>query len=169
MHRIWPIWPQFAPLQSPVPRPRNCKTLCCVTCRSPPTAGCVESRQEDEYRLLVDGSVLRCGENYLHLSMTKMKETVVHFGRSRSSPSPATINGAGVEIVQNYRTEVDLSCLYFHMRSFVKRTIFYTVVCCAQPSNWRTPAVRINSSGKLGLWRRWWSRGELDGINHLCG
>lgn len=127
MHRIWPIWPQFAPLQSPAPRPRNCK--------SPPTVGCVESSQEDEYRLLVDGSVLRCGENYLHLSMMKMKETVVHFGRSRSSPSPGHHQwgwgGNCPELQDRGCVQEDLSCLYFHMRSFVKRTIFYAVVWCA--------------------------------------
>lgn len=85
------------------------------------------SSQEDECRLLVAGS-----ENYLHLSVVKMREMVVHFGRSRPSPSPVSINGAGVEMVQNYRTEVvykkDPSRLYFHTRPFVKRTIFCAVL-----------------------------------------
>ncbi|TWW78779.1 hypothetical protein D4764_11G0009000 [Takifugu flavidus] len=65
--------------------------------------GCVENGQEDEYRDLVESFVRWSRENLLQLNVTKMKEMVVDFRKSKSPPSPVCISGKDVEIVSSYR------------------------------------------------------------------
>ncbi|TWW62767.1 hypothetical protein D4764_04G0014140 [Takifugu flavidus] len=65
--------------------------------------GCVENGQEDEYRDLVESFVRWRRENLLQLNVTKMKEIVVDFSKSKSPPSPVCISGKDVEIVPSYR------------------------------------------------------------------
>ncbi|TWW54260.1 hypothetical protein D4764_0182710 [Takifugu flavidus] len=49
--------------------------------------GCVENGQEDEYRDLVESCVRWSRENLLQLNVTKTKEMVVDFRKSKSPPS----------------------------------------------------------------------------------
>ncbi|TWW54783.1 hypothetical protein D4764_0220080 [Takifugu flavidus] len=65
--------------------------------------GCVENGQEDEYRDLVESFVRWSRENLLQLNVTKTKEMVVDFRKSKSPPSPVCISGKDVEIVPSYR------------------------------------------------------------------
>ncbi|TWW57035.1 hypothetical protein D4764_08G0010220 [Takifugu flavidus] len=65
--------------------------------------GCVENGQEDEYRDLVESFVRWCRENLLQLNVTKTKEMVVDFRKSKSPPSPVCISGKDVEIFPSYR------------------------------------------------------------------
>ncbi|TWW78270.1 hypothetical protein D4764_11G0003910 [Takifugu flavidus] len=65
--------------------------------------GCVENGQEDEYRDLVESFVRWSRENLLQLNVTKTKEMVVDFRKSKSLPSPVCISGKDVEIVPSYR------------------------------------------------------------------
>ncbi|TWW80440.1 hypothetical protein D4764_01G0002550 [Takifugu flavidus] len=69
----------------------------------PVIVGCVENGQEDEYRDLVERFVRWSRENLLQLNVTKMKEMVVDFRKSKSPPSPVCISGKDVEIVSSYR------------------------------------------------------------------
>ncbi|TWW52968.1 hypothetical protein D4764_0216870 [Takifugu flavidus] len=66
--------------------------------------GCVENGQEDEYRDLVESFVRWSRENLLQLNVTKTKEMVVDFRKSKSPPSPVCISGKDVEIVSSYRS-----------------------------------------------------------------
>ncbi|TWW60827.1 hypothetical protein D4764_05G0009170 [Takifugu flavidus] len=63
--------------------------------------GCVENGQEDEYRDLVESFVRWSRENLLQLNVTKTKEMVVDFSKSKSPPSPVCISGKDVEIVSS--------------------------------------------------------------------
>ncbi|TWW59213.1 hypothetical protein D4764_06G0007430 [Takifugu flavidus] len=65
--------------------------------------GYVENGQEDEYRDLVESFVRWSMENLLQLNVTKTKEMVVDFSKSKSPPSPVCISGKEVEIVPFYR------------------------------------------------------------------
>ncbi|TWW53816.1 hypothetical protein D4764_0293380 [Takifugu flavidus] len=65
--------------------------------------GCVENGQEDEYRDLVESFVRWSRENLLQLNVTKTKEMVVDFRKSKSPASPVCISGKDVEIVPSYR------------------------------------------------------------------
>ncbi|TWW54976.1 hypothetical protein D4764_09G0000250 [Takifugu flavidus] len=65
--------------------------------------GCVENGQEDEYRDLVESFVRWSRENLLQLNVTKTKEMVVDFRKSKSPPSPVCISGKEVELVPSYR------------------------------------------------------------------
>ncbi|TWW81352.1 hypothetical protein D4764_01G0011670 [Takifugu flavidus] len=65
--------------------------------------GCVENGQEDEYRDLVESFVRWSRENLLQLNVTKTKEMVVDFSKSKSPPSPVCISGKDVELVPSYR------------------------------------------------------------------
>ncbi|TWW64120.1 hypothetical protein D4764_03G0011280 [Takifugu flavidus] len=65
--------------------------------------GCVENGQEDEYRNRVESFVRWSRENLLQLNVTKTKEMVVDFSKSKSPPSPVCISGKEVEIVPSYR------------------------------------------------------------------
>ncbi|XP_059801863.1 uncharacterized protein LOC132378747 [Hypanus sabinus] len=65
--------------------------------------GCVRNGQEEEYRKLIQDFVIWCNSNYLRLSITKTKEMVVDFRRSRPHMEPVIINGECVEQVQTYK------------------------------------------------------------------
>ena len=57
----------------------------------------------EEYRGVVDSFVKWCETNHLHLNTTKTKELVVDFLRRKSAPTPISINGETVEVVQDYK------------------------------------------------------------------
>lgn len=65
--------------------------------------GCVCEEKEEEYRGVVDSFVEWCETNHLHLNTTKTKELVVDFRRRKSAPTPISINGVTVEVVQDYK------------------------------------------------------------------
>ncbi|TWW71544.1 hypothetical protein D4764_16G0000410 [Takifugu flavidus] len=65
--------------------------------------GCVENGQEGEYRDLVESFVRWSREKLLQLNVTKTKEMVVDFSKSKSPPSLVCISGKDVEIVPFYR------------------------------------------------------------------
>ncbi|TWW73441.1 hypothetical protein D4764_15G0008350 [Takifugu flavidus] len=107
--------------------------------------GCVENGQEDEYRDLVESFVRWSRENLLQLNVTKTKEMVVDFSKSKSPPFPVCISGKDVEIVPSYRflgVQLD-NKLEWRLRSFsvcsrmlhmfyqsvMANTIFFAVVC----------------------------------------
>ncbi|TWW67365.1 hypothetical protein D4764_02G0004060 [Takifugu flavidus] len=62
-----------------------------------------ENGQEDEYRDLVESFVRWRRENLLQLNVTKTKEMVLDFSKSKSPPSPVCISGKDVEIVPSYK------------------------------------------------------------------
>ena len=64
--------------------------------------GCVSEGKEEENRSIVDSFVEWCATNHLHLNPTKTKELVVDFRRRKSSPTPISINGVTVDVVQDY-------------------------------------------------------------------
>lgn len=66
--------------------------------------GCITDDNEEEYRTLVENFVRWCDTNHLQLNIGKTKELVVDFRRRRkSSPTPITIRGEEVEVVDNYK------------------------------------------------------------------
>lgn len=65
--------------------------------------GCVRNGQEEEYRKLIQDFVIWCNSNYLRLNITKTKEMVVDFRRSRPNMEPVIINGECVEQVKTYK------------------------------------------------------------------
>ncbi|KAK0142225.1 hypothetical protein N1851_020112 [Merluccius polli] len=111
--------------------------------------------REDEYRDLVNRFVKWCGENHLQLNVAKTREMVVDFRRNKPLPSPVSIGGTDVDMVDTYKylgvtlDKLDwyansetiykkgLSRLYFLRRlrmlqmfcqSVVASTIFFVVV-----------------------------------------
>ena len=65
--------------------------------------GCVSEGKEEVYRVVVDSFVRWCETNHLHLNTTKTKELVVDFRRRNFSPTPISIDGKPVEVVQDYK------------------------------------------------------------------
>ena len=65
--------------------------------------GCVEAGREAEYRDLVDRFVKWCGENHLQLNVVKTREMVVDFRRNKTFPSPVSIGGTDVDMVDKYK------------------------------------------------------------------
>lgn len=63
--------------------------------------GCVEGEREDEYRDLVDCFVRWCAENQLNVAKTR--EMVVDFRRNKPLPSPVSISGRDVDLVDTYK------------------------------------------------------------------
>ncbi|KAK5904468.1 hypothetical protein CesoFtcFv8_006028 [Champsocephalus esox] len=58
----------------------------------------------EEYRALVENFVGWCDNNHLQLNISKTKELVVDFRRSRKRPlTPITIRGKDVEVVNSYK------------------------------------------------------------------
>ncbi|TWW61740.1 hypothetical protein D4764_04G0003870 [Takifugu flavidus] len=86
--------------------------------------GCVENGQEDEYRDRVESFVRWSRENLLQLNVTKTKEMVVDFSKSKSPPSPVCISGKDVEKVPSYSR-----MLHMFYQSVMANTIFFAVVC----------------------------------------
>ncbi|KAK0155347.1 putative RNA-directed DNA polymerase from transposon BS [Merluccius polli] len=65
--------------------------------------GCVEGGREAEYRDLVDRFMKWCGENHLQLNVAKTREMVVDFRRNKTLPSPVSIGGTDVDMVDKYK------------------------------------------------------------------
>ena len=65
--------------------------------------GYISDDGEEEYKALVENFVSKCDTNHLLLNTSKTKEMVVHFGRSRRTPTPITIRGEEVEMVDSYK------------------------------------------------------------------
>ena len=65
--------------------------------------GYIRGDNDKEYRALVENFVADCDSNHLLLNTSKTKEMVVHFGRKRKTPTPITIRGEEVEIVDRYK------------------------------------------------------------------
>ena len=64
--------------------------------------GCI-SKEEAEYRAVVDNFITRCELNHLQLNTTKTKELVVDLMRTRTPVTPVSILGHNVDIVENYK------------------------------------------------------------------
>ncbi|KAK3570529.1 hypothetical protein QTP86_022076, partial [Hemibagrus guttatus] len=64
--------------------------------------GCIRRGQEAEYSV-VDSFVEWCGRNHLQLNISKTKELVVDFRKQKPPPSPISIMGDEVDIVDNYK------------------------------------------------------------------
>ncbi|KAK0148535.1 putative RNA-directed DNA polymerase from transposon BS [Merluccius polli] len=82
-----------------------CTEMCHLQKFSDDTAivGCVEGGREAEYRDLVDRFVKWCGENHLQLNVAKTREMVVDFRRNKTLPSPVSIGGTDVDMVDKYK------------------------------------------------------------------
>ncbi len=65
--------------------------------------GCISEDDEEEYRDVVGSFVCWSEENHLRLNITKTKELVIDFWRNRKPPTPITIQGEEVEIVDSYK------------------------------------------------------------------
>ena len=65
--------------------------------------GCVRGDQEEEYRTLVRDFVTWSHANSLQLNISKTKELVIDFGKSRPRPQTVDINGVEVETVGSYK------------------------------------------------------------------
>lgn len=65
--------------------------------------GCVRDGQEGEYRSLIEDFVVWSKSNHLLLNISKTKELVVDFRRSRSPLQPISIDGVDVEVVGTYK------------------------------------------------------------------
>ena len=65
--------------------------------------GCITDDDEGEYRGLIESFVTWCDNNSLKLNISKTKEVVVDYRRSRRSPAPIIIQGEEVERVDSYR------------------------------------------------------------------
>ena len=79
------------------------KVLKCFQLSGCGIVGCVRNGQEEEYRKLIQDFVIWCNSNYLRLNVTKTKEMVVDFRRSRPHMEPVIINGECVEQVKTYK------------------------------------------------------------------
>ncbi|KAJ8273972.1 hypothetical protein COCON_G00085970 [Conger conger] len=64
--------------------------------------GCIRDGQEDEYRNLLDDFVQWCNLN-MQLNITKTKEMVVDFRRTKPPMLPISIEGVNVEVVSTYK------------------------------------------------------------------
>ena len=64
---------------------------------------CVRERKEEEYRGVVESFNEWCATNHLHINSTKTKELVMDFRRRKSAPTPISINGVTVDVVQDYK------------------------------------------------------------------
>lgn len=65
--------------------------------------GCVGEGKEEEYRGIVESFIEWCAINHLHINSTKTKELVGDFHRRKSAPTPISINGVTVDVVQDYK------------------------------------------------------------------
>lgn len=65
--------------------------------------GCIRDDIEDEYRSLVKDFVAWSKKKHLQLNISKTKELVIDFGKSRPRQRPVSIRGDEVEIVGNYK------------------------------------------------------------------
>ena len=65
--------------------------------------GCVSEGKEEEYRSVVDSFIEWCATNHLLINPTKTKELVVDFRRRKSAPTPISINGVTVDVLQDYK------------------------------------------------------------------
>ena len=65
--------------------------------------GCVSEGKEEEYRSVVDSFIEWCATNHLLINPTKTKELVVDFRRRKSAPTPISITGVTVDVVQDYK------------------------------------------------------------------
>ena len=65
--------------------------------------GCITDGNESEYRTVVDNFVTWSCKNHLQLNVSKTKELVVDFRRSKGPVTPVTIHGASVDMVENYK------------------------------------------------------------------
>ncbi|XP_036422632.1 uncharacterized protein LOC118805727 [Colossoma macropomum] len=79
--------------------------------------GCMRNGQEEEYRKLVKAFVDWCKLNQLQLNISKTKEMVLDFRKSKPALSPVTTDGVDVEGVGTYRylgvhldNKLDWSC-----------------------------------------------------------
>ncbi|KAF7641808.1 hypothetical protein LDENG_00271510 [Lucifuga dentata] len=66
--------------------------------------GCVRRGQEEEYRRLISDFVVWCNQNHMQLNVTKTKEMVVDFRRTKTPITPVSIGGEKVELVQSTST-----------------------------------------------------------------
>ncbi|XP_061107787.1 receptor-interacting serine/threonine-protein kinase 4-like [Conger conger] len=64
----------------------------------PAIVGCIRDGQEDEYRNLVDDFVQWCNLNHMQLDISKTKEIVVDFRRTKPPMLPVSIEGVNVEV-----------------------------------------------------------------------
>ncbi|KAF7645675.1 hypothetical protein LDENG_00200380 [Lucifuga dentata] len=64
---------------------------------------CVRRGQEEEYRRLISDFVVWCNQNHMQLNVTKTKEMVVDFRRTKTPITPVSIGGEKVELVQSYK------------------------------------------------------------------
>jgi len=65
--------------------------------------GCIRADEEEEYRDVIRRFVSWAGENQLQLNPSKIKELVVDFRRNKSPPTPITIQGVDIEMVDSYK------------------------------------------------------------------
>lgn len=64
--------------------------------------GFISVGEEMDYQNMVDSFVMWCEQNYLKLNVTKTKELIVEFRRSRTPVTPVSIQGVDVDIVEDY-------------------------------------------------------------------
>jgi hypothetical protein len=65
--------------------------------------GCIRGGQEEEYRSTISDFVLWCEQNHLQLNISKTKEMVVDFRRTKAQLTAVPIQGMDVEMVGSYK------------------------------------------------------------------
>lgn len=65
--------------------------------------GCIREGHEEEYRSTIRDFVGWCNKNHLRLNISKTKEIIIEFKRTRSKPDPVSIQGTDVDLVSNYK------------------------------------------------------------------
>ncbi|XP_017331588.1 RNA-directed DNA polymerase from mobile element jockey [Ictalurus punctatus] len=65
--------------------------------------GCISEEKEEEYRGVVESFLRWSVDNHLQLNISKTKELIVDFCRNRKPPTPITIQGEKIEMVDSYQ------------------------------------------------------------------
>lgn len=65
--------------------------------------GLIENDDETAYRAAVEYVTDWCSENFLELNVTKTKEIIIDFRKSKNTKSPLVINGKSVEVATDYK------------------------------------------------------------------
>jgi len=65
--------------------------------------GCIRDGREEEYRAVVSDFVKWADENHLRLNVAKTREMVVDFRRKATAPTPLSVLGVDVDMVEEYK------------------------------------------------------------------
>jgi hypothetical protein len=65
--------------------------------------GLLKNNQEDEYRQCISALISWCDTNYLDLNVSKTKEIIWDFRRTKNEKAPVIIKGVPVEITRTYK------------------------------------------------------------------